>query len=104
MKGCDMFVTTTLCALYDNFTVFGHMVIRRTTSEADIMLLQKHFPFLNALSSKGSAPFEGMGFFVNGALSVYIRLTIRQIRRAGCLYNLSFVSRDEAFQWSASSY
>jgi len=104
MKSCDMFVAATLCTLYDIFTVFGHMLIRRTTSEADIMLLQKHFPFLNALSSKGSAPFERMGFFVNGALFADIRLTVRRIRKAGCLCNLSFVSRDEAFQWSTSSY
>lgn len=77
MKSCDMFVTATLCALYANITVFGHMIIRRTTSETDIMLLQKRFPFLKALSSEGSAPFERMGFSMNGALSVDIWLTVR---------------------------
>ncbi len=77
MKGCDVFVAATLCALHANITVFGHMVVRRTASETDIMLLQKHFPFLDTLSSEGSASFEGMGFFVNGALSVDIWFTIR---------------------------
>ncbi len=34
------------------------------------MLLQKCFPFLNVLSSEGSAPFKGMFLFLlNGALS-----------------------------------